>query len=128
MRLAGDRLRHDEIDGVSFWSGPAAGAAPRKPTVHLVQGYDEYVVAYTESKHVLFGSTLPPGTSLPNGVLLLDGRVAGHWKRTLTRDTLAVEVLLHRAFTPAESAALDTAAARQAAFLGLAARVVTRLP
>lgn len=96
-----------------------------------MQGYDEYVVAFTESKYALDASgaarALPPGTSVPNGVLLLDGQVAGHWRRTSTKETLLVEAVLYRALTPAQSRALDAAAARQAAFLNLSPRVATRL-
>jgi Winged helix DNA-binding domain len=130
VELAGDHLRHEVIDGVSYWSGPPSPARLASPTVHLVQGYDEYVVAFTESKYALDASgaarALPPGTSVPNGVLLLDGQVAGHWKRTSTRDTLRIEALLYRDLTPAEAEALDAAAARQAAFLDLRPRVATR--
>lgn len=127
--LAGDRLRHEVVEGVSYWSGWHEAIPIQSPTVHLVQGYDEYVVAFTESKHVLFGDvrTLPPDASIPNGVMLLDGRVTGHWRRTSTKDTLLIEALLHRALTPAESAALDAAATRQAVFLDLRPRVATRL-
>jgi hypothetical protein len=129
VELAGDRLRHDLVDGVSYWSGWHENAALASPTVHLVQGYDEYVVAFAESKYVLDASgtarALPPGTAVPNGILLLDGQVAGHWRRTSTKDTLRVEAVLYRAFTPAEAAALDAAAARQATFLNLRPRIAT---
>jgi plasmid stabilization system protein ParE len=60
-------------------------------------------------------------------VLLLDGQVAGHWRRTSTKDVRRIEVLLHRAFTPAAAEALDAAAARQAAHLNLRPRVATTL-
>ncbi|GLH98102.1 winged helix DNA-binding domain-containing protein [Phytohabitans aurantiacus] len=130
VALAGDRLRHDVVDGVSYWSGWQERPTPASPTVHLVQGYDEYVVAFTESKYALDASgaarALPPGTVVPNGMLLVDGQVAGRWRRTSTRDTVLVEAVLYRALTPAESRALDAAAARQAAFLGLRPRVATR--
>jgi hypothetical protein len=129
VELAGDRLHHEIADGVSYWSGPPSPARLASPTVHLVQGYDEYVVAFTQSRHLLDISgaarALPPGTAVPNGVLLLDGQVAGHWKRTSTKDSLRIEALLYRDLTPAEAEALDAAAARQAAFHGLRPRVAT---
>jgi hypothetical protein len=131
VELAGDRLRHDLVDGVSFWSGWHETTVLPSPTVHLVQGYDEYVVAFAESKYILDVSgtarALPPGTAVPNGVLLLNGQVTGRWKRTCTKDTLLVEVLLHRPLARAESQALDAAAARQATYLNLRPRVATSL-
>ena len=125
VELAGDGLCHEVVDGVSYWSGWHEPAPLGSPTVHLLQGYDEYLVAFTESKQA--APPLPPGTSVPNGAVLLDGLAAGRWRRTSTKDTLRIEALLYRAFTPAESEALDAAASRQAAFLGLRPRVVTRL-
>ena len=69
----------------------------------------------------------PPRTAAPNGIVLLDGQVAGRWRRTSIKDTLLVEAIPYRALTPAESEALDAAAQRQATFLNLRPRVVTRL-
>jgi hypothetical protein len=97
VELAGDRLRHDVLDGVSYWSGWFETTVLPSPTVHLVQGYDEYVVAFAESKYVLDVSgtarALPPGTVVPNGLLLLDGQVVGRWKRTCTKDMLPMPVV-----------------------------------
>jgi hypothetical protein len=130
VRLAGDRLRHELVDGVSYWSGSHETAVAPSPLVHLIQRYDEYVVAFAESKYVLDVSgaarALPPGTAVHNGVVLLDGQLVGHWKRTSMKHMLLVEAVLHRPLTPAETDALDAAAARQAAFLNLRQRVVTR--
>jgi hypothetical protein len=117
VALSGDRLRRDVVDGVSYWSGWQEPATLASPTVHLVQAFDEYVVAFTESKPA--APPIPPGTSAPKGVVLLDGQVVGNWRRMTTKDTLVLEAVLRRAFTPAESEALDAAAARQAAFLDL---------
>ena len=131
VALAGDRLRHDLVDGVSYWSGWQESTVLPSPTVHLLQGYDEYVVAFAESKYVLdvsgLARALPPGTSVPNGVLLLNGQVTGHWKRMCTKDTLLVEAVLHRPLGYAESQALEAAAARQATYLNLRPRVTTSL-
>lgn len=51
--------------------------------------------------------------------------MAGHWKRTFTKDVLLVEAVLYRALAPAESKALDAAAARQATYLNLRPQVAT---
>ena len=53
--------------------------------------------------------------------------MAGRWKRTSTQDTLQVDVMLYRALAPAESQALDAAAARLATYLNLRPRVTTSL-
>ena len=50
---AGDRLRREEAGGLVLWSSAAepaddAAPAPGAPVVHLIQGYDEYIMGYAE--------------------------------------------------------------------------------
>jgi hypothetical protein len=130
LELAGPRLQREVVDGVPFWfagSPPAARAA--SPTVHLLQGYDEYVVGYTQSKPLLnlAGRALVQDRPVFNGVAILDGQVAGHWKRTIGRGAVAFEVALYEPFDDAQAKALQAAADRQGEFLGLPATVTTTL-
>jgi hypothetical protein len=130
LGLVASRLQHETVDGVSYWSA-ASPPHPEatSPTVHLLQGYDEYVVGYSESKWVLD----PGGTArsrsqqraLFNGVVILDGQVAGHWKRTATRSSVVIEVALYEPFDDARTRALEAVVARHGNFLGLPATVET---
>jgi Winged helix DNA-binding domain len=128
LELAGSRLRQEVVDGVTYWSaGSAPADRPASPTVHLLQGYDEYVVGYSQSKPLLnlAGRTLVRDRPVFNGVAILDGQVAGHWKRTITRAAVAFEVALYEPFDDAQAKALQAAADRQGEFLGLPATVTT---
>ena len=127
LEAIGEQLRHEVIDGTSFWSAGASRTPARKsPAVHLLQGYDEYIMGYTETKHVLArpGATWSPADRpVFNLVVLLDGRLSGFWKRTLKKDAVVVEVALLQPFDAAQLRALEAEAARYGAFLGLAATV-----
>ncbi len=91
-------LDHEMVNGVTYWSVPAAAAPePATPTVHLLQAYDEYVVGYSESRH------------------LLDRSGAAR----MGSAELAIEVALLTALNRAQRQALDAEAERHAAFLGL---------
>jgi hypothetical protein len=128
LELVGSRLQHEVVDGVAYWfAGSAPATRPASPTVHLLQGYDEYVVGYSQSKPLLnlAGRTLIQDRPVFNGVAILDGQVAGHWKRTVNRDTVAFEVALYEPFDDAQAKALQAAADRQGDFLGLPATVAT---
>jgi hypothetical protein len=129
---AGDRLRCEEADGLVLWSsadespgdaGPAAGT----PVVHLVQGYDEYIMGYADTRRLLarpgssWAAATPPAGRL---VVLLDGRVAGFWRRTFRRARVAVEAELIDAWDDAGRAALAAEAARYGAFVGRAVDLV----
>jgi len=128
LEMAASGLQHEVVDGVAYWfAGSAPSARPASPTVHLLQGYDEYIVGYSQSKSVLnlAGRTLVQDRPVFNGVAILDGQVAGHWKRTLDRGTVAFEVALYEPFDDAQAKALQAAADRQGEFLGLTATVAT---
>jgi hypothetical protein len=128
LEMAGERLQHEVVDGVAYWfAGEAPSAKAASPTVHLLQGYDEYIVGYSQSKHVLnlAGRTLLQDRPIFNGVAILDGQVAGHWKRTLGSGAVTFEVALYEPFDAAQARALEAAADRQGEFLGLTATVVT---
>ena len=130
VEAAGCSLRREEIGSVAFWSGAdqvARTPALRSPAVRLVQGYDEYLMGYTETKGVLarpgtrWVPATPPVFAL---VVLRDGRVAGFWKRTLRRHEVLVEAALLEPFDDAQTRKLEQEAARYGAFIGLDARVV----
>jgi Winged helix DNA-binding domain len=128
LEMVASRLQHEVVDGVAYWfAGPAPAAGPAAPAVHLLQGYDEYIVGYSQSKSLLnlAGRALPQDRPMFNGVAILDGQVAGHWKRTLNRDTVAFEVALYEPFDDAQAKALQAAADRHGEFLGLTATVAT---
>ncbi|QXJ25662.1 winged helix DNA-binding domain-containing protein [Actinomadura graeca] len=132
LSLAAETLESIDIGGVTYWSAPGEAPAPApSPSVRLLQGYDEFIVGYRQSKHLLdlagLASAASEETSLPNGVILVDTQVTGRWKRTVRAGGVAVEAALYRPFDAAETAALQAAADELGAFLGVRAVVSTRL-
>lgn len=129
LALVGDELESMDVDGVTYWWAPSAVYPPAPArTVQLLQPYDEYIVGYSQSKVLLDLDCVTSTTSRPvagryNGVIILDTQVAGHWKRTLTKNEVTVHAALYRPFDAAESQALQGAADGFGAFLGRAATV-----
>ena len=102
LSMVAHLLRQDELDelgGVACWLAPEAIGAAAAPSVHLLQGYDEYTVAYTQTKYVFDRTSLlpelPGGRAVYNLVVIADGKLAGHWKRTLTLDRVLIDVVLY---------------------------------
>ena len=132
LDLVGPELEQETRGDLTFWSGASERSVPvavdPSPTVHLLQGYDEYIMGYTETKSLIDmdGSAgySPTDRAIYVGVLLLDGQFAGNWKRTIGRDEVVIHVQLTRSFDDAGLAALDQAAGRHGTFLGLPAVVV----
>jgi hypothetical protein len=128
LEIVGERLRQHEVDGMLYWSAPTARPdPPASPRIHLLQGYDEYIVGYSESKYLLAVASaaraVPTDTIMFNGVVILDSQVAGHWKRTLTRDSVLIEAALYAPLDEAQSQALQAVADRHGEFLGVSAVV-----
>jgi hypothetical protein len=132
---AGDRLAPREIDGVAFWMA-ADGldgdpAAEPDDAVHLLPGFDEYLLGYRDRGAVLpaeHAQKIVPGN---NGVfrpVFADGRgVVGTWKARVSPAGVAVSPSPFgvRASSPGRVA---EAASRYARFLGLPLAAIDPVP
>jgi len=94
-----------------------------------VESSDEYLVAYRESRGLAdpggYAKHMPRGALLGMAVLV-DGFVAGRWRRSLTAGRTDIEVTTFAPLSPAERDALDAQAQRFAAFVALPLRLVVR--
>jgi DNA glycosylase AlkZ-like len=121
----GDEVRSEETDGFTLWS--LSTADPRPPAARgaqLLQTYDELVVGYTESRFVgdpanELARAAWLERSLPTGLLLLDDRVGGHWRRTFERGGVRIEAHLYEEPTPATTRAVDAVAKRFGRFIAV---------
>lgn len=108
-------LRQEIVDGTALWM--AQDAQPQRAKgVHLLAGFDEYLLGYKDRSHVLapqFADRIAPGG---NGVfkpmIVSDGQIAGTWQRSDC--TVQPFAALARAETKALAAALQ----RYRAFCG----------
>ena len=112
----------EEVAGRVFWAARGQDAAEVPvPHVSLVHTYDEYIIGFRDSRDLLSLS----GAGLPERwtpLVLVDGREAGSWRRTLGREVL-VEVAPRRRLTAAELGALEAEAGRFGTFCGRPARL-----
>jgi hypothetical protein len=121
-------LVRETIGDLTCWSAKARAAAPLSgTTAWLLPNYDEYLIAYKDRQ--LVGSA--PGTRKMDPesrdayahLLVIDGRLAGIWRRVERSDSVAVSVTPYRTLTRADRRAIEKAAERYGAFLGLPARL-----
>lgn len=124
LDMLGSAVQSETIDEITLWSMASDGNRPPSGRgVHLLQAYDEFVVGYAESRY--FGDPREAAAraawrdrSLPNGVVLLHGGVAGHWRRATEKDSIRVEVLVYEEPKPGDARALDAAAGLLGRFSG----------
>jgi hypothetical protein len=132
LHLLGSDVRNEVSEGTTFWLLSADTRSPRGGSrVHFLQLYDETLVGYTESR--FFGDPRATAArdawrdrSLPGGVLLMEGGVAGHWRRALKKDLVTLEIFLYDEFASPMVQRLGTAVGQMARFLGRSAEVELR--
>jgi hypothetical protein len=115
-------LEREVIDGTTYWaSASAATVKSARAAAYLLPAFDEYTVAYKDRRAVLdaeFASDVNAGNGL-KPVIIVDGKVAGTWKRTLTKDSVAVTSTLFKPLERAKQRAVEKAASRYGMFLQL---------
>jgi hypothetical protein len=124
----GDEVRSEEMGDLTLWSLASTDAPPAARGAQLLQTYDELVVGYTESRFL--GD--PSGEvarnawterSFPTGLLLLGDRVGGHWRRTIERVRVRIEVHLYGEPSRATTRAVEAVAEEFGRFVELPAAV-----
>lgn len=107
LTLLGDRVLRETAGGTAYLVHRDAAPPAPSASAHLLPMWDEYLLGYKDRSAALApedAARVVPGA---NGVfrasVLVDGQVAGVWKRRTGRDGVAVSV---QAFGPLTDAAL----------------------
>jgi hypothetical protein len=123
--LAAADARPEQHDGMTMYV-PADGAPevsewPSRPRVDLLQGYDELIMSYSESRRfILFDGAALPVLNQDHYLhaVLIDGVLAGHWRHRLTARDAVVQVEPIRDWSAAERRAVEGAARDHGRYLG----------
>ena len=104
-------------DHVYWGIEPAAAMPRRQPAAHLLPNYDEYLIAYKDREKVVGprAADWRAGEELANQ-LMIDGRLAGSWKRTALTSSVVVDVRPYRRLTRVHAEALAAAIERYRGF------------
>jgi hypothetical protein len=114
LALVGDELGHAEVDGLQVWFDPAIDDGSIPATVFLLQAFDEYVVAYGNTKFVHNPNPIEPepGGRFTEHMMMhpvvADGIVSGYWRRK----TGTLEIHLIKELNTKQTKALATELAR----------------
>jgi hypothetical protein len=113
---------HEVVDGQAYWFSPSTPTAKDlSPTASLLPNYDEYIVGYTDrsaSFDTRHATKLDArGNILFNYMMVIDGQIAGTWKRTLKKNTVVIEANPFTPLSEAETRALVASANRYGEFL-----------
>jgi hypothetical protein len=121
-------LRHEKVDAAEYWiSLDAEPPGLDSASVQLLPGFDEYLLGYKDRSAVLsvehMQKIVPGSNGMFAATVVIDGRIAGTWKRTLAKRGVTVAVEPFRRFKGAETTQLYLAVQRYGKFLGLPAKL-----
>jgi Winged helix DNA-binding domain len=111
------QLDRDVIDGKVFWRGP--NTRPRAKTsmaAHLLPIYDECLLSYRDGReHV--ADHAHQGIFFYGPAIVMDGRIVGAWKRTLSGTSVVLEAVPFAPLGGRETSALTRAVRRYGRFM-----------
>ena len=128
VEAAASHLRHESIDGKSYWSPDAErGIRISSPLTHLLPNYDEYIVSLKDrsayGERLASSGVKPRSSALSGHSLVVNGQIVGGWKRTLVGRSVVVEPRPLVRLSEAERRSIGVAARKFGRFLGLPARI-----
>jgi hypothetical protein len=113
--VAAAELQEWDVDGRAYFL-VEDDVPPARGRVDLVQCYDEAIISYRESRDVLQtpSATFPVPATVDGftHVLLLDGRLLGHWRLARERSGMRVETRVAGRVSAGVKTELDRAVAR----------------
>ncbi len=120
-------LTREEMNGKMYWF--LETSLPQEDISHfatLLPNYDEFTVGYSDRSAIFERHQLAQfhvrGDVL-NNILLLEGCLAGVWKRILQKDEVVLDLQPFERFSESETLSIATAARRYGKFLGLPIRI-----
>lgn len=123
INLAGTRLVKSTVGNIDYWHTPNLPSAPGKSTVFLLPGFDEFMLGYKDRSPALameHSQKIVPGN---NGMfmptIVVNGQVAGTWKKKLRKEDATVTLLPFEPFTSSTLQELELAAIKYGNFIGI---------
>ena len=121
-------LESSTISGLTHWSaGDSHPGATKSIVAMLLPNYDEYLIAYKDRAAFVDQARAANIAARTGGAfanhLMIDGRLAGGWSRTIKPNTVHIDVAPYKKLTPAHSRAVASAAEAYGEFLGLPAEL-----
>jgi hypothetical protein len=133
LSAAREQLESCDVDGRTFWFAPGLTCPkPRTTAAHLLQGYDEAIIAFRETRAILDAAGLAgkEGAKIAPllHVVIVDGQLAGRWRRIEKGRSATIEVQLARELSTEERGALEIEVALYGAFLEQQTGLILRPP
>lgn len=115
-------LIQETVRKETYWMSPGV-TEPGELCAFALPGFDEYLLGYKDRSAVLDAAhadkICPGGNGMFASTIVINGRVAGTWKRTIKKSSIDIVATPFAPLKKAERRAFDEAAGRYASFMSL---------
>ena len=128
LEMIKSKLNHEIIVDKTYWFIESALSTKEiNPTAYLLPNYDEYIVSYTDRSTIFdtqHNKKLDSrGNFLFNHVIVINGQVAGTWKRTINKSAVVIELNPFTPLSKAEKQAVSLAVDQYGKFLDMSVKL-----
>jgi len=126
IEMISSELEKEEIEGKIYWFGaesPLSAWTNSPTTACLLPNYDEYIVGYKDRSAILntveANKLDPRGNVLFSHTMLINGKIAGIWKRTFKKSAAVISIHPITTLNHEQMDAFILAVQRFSRFLGM---------
>ncbi len=116
-----NKLVSETIAGQTYWMQPNLPLQKTPSAVHLLPGFDEYLLGYKDRSAALHadhaGKVVPGSNGMFMPTVVVNGQVSGLWKRTTGKKNISFETDLFNPLSQAHTTAMKKAAKAYAQYL-----------
>ena len=121
LAAAREQLDVLELEGTTYYLRP--GLEPAANAVHLLPGFDEYLLGYSDRRAPLSGADteviVPGGNGMFLSTIVVNGEVVGSWRRTAKAKRVDVTTSALHPISPTTRTAIARAAKRYSRYFEL---------
>ncbi len=114
LEMVKSQFTQETMDDQTYWLNDSNLSEKEvSPTVFLLSNYDEYIVGYADRSAIFDASHIEKLDSRSNSLfmrtIVVNGQIAGTWKRTIKAKTVEIELNPFKPLTEEEKQALSEA-------------------
>lgn len=125
LSLVASQLEKIPINNKTYWFSPKNVPVEKNgQNVFLLSVYDEYFISYTDRTDIYDArhtDKLPIGNALLTSLIIINGKVAGTWKRVVNKKTIEFTLSPFTKLTNTHRTAIDEIVNQYGKFFGLPA-------
>ena len=128
MSMIHSKLANETVNGKTYWFLKDMSIIQEIQTVFLLSVYDEYFIGYTDRSDILeetHKKTLPVGNALLTSLLIIEGKVAGTWKRSIRKSNVEFKVTSFKKINVKIKESVEEEAKKYATFFGYESTSIT---